>query len=255
MLVGPWKGDSRNQQSDATSSKSWPLHLSFGWPPSIHLPTIPHPAPNSPSIPYPSPSPPPHIHPASIPRVGQHGRNRAPACQRTPTSNRRTPHSPSYLRLTPLLAYVVVSAPLLKYGGGGGAIWFHFQRSSMWGNADKYGWAVRLRRMPCVPKQSLWVAAHSWSGCSGKEIFSKLFGGEHIYNYFYQTKELTIFCRRKKRIESVRYGFWGPLLLCLIVHVASDFLLSIMPQVLLYLNDYVPFKDGYRYEEDCVESI
>jgi len=59
-----------------------------------------------------------------------------------------------YLRLTPLLAYVVVSAPLLKYGGGGGgggAIWFHFQRSSMWGNADKYGWAVLLYLNDYVP--------------------------------------------------------------------------------------------------------
>eukprot|EP00667_Euglena_gracilis_P004777 EG_transcript_4804 len=55
-----------------------------------------------------------------------------------------------YLRLTPLLAFVIFAARLLKYAGHG-AIWFHFQRSTMWAAGEKYWWAVLFYLNDYVP--------------------------------------------------------------------------------------------------------
>eukprot|EP00668_Euglena_longa_P016336 GGOE01020577.1.p1 GENE.GGOE01020577.1~~GGOE01020577.1.p1 ORF type:complete len:330 (-),score=33.39 GGOE01020577.1:25-1014(-) len=97
-----------------------------------------------------------------------------------------------YLRLTPLLAFVICAARLLKYAGHG-AIWFHFQRSTMWAAADKYWWALLLYINDYVPLHDSYSGGpFQWTWYLANDFLFFLFTPPLILLYIYITKRGTV---------------------------------------------------------------
>ena len=97
-----------------------------------------------------------------------------------------------YFRLTPLLAYALFAARIFKFAGHG-AIWFHFQRSTIWATAEKYWWAVLLYVNDYVPyKDGYSAGAFEWTWYLANDFQFFLVTPPLILLYIYVSKRGTV---------------------------------------------------------------